>query len=80
MQRRLLKPARASHAEKAAEDATRLIIGIVMRKGPCNFREIQRYCNDQRADKFKPAIKLLEQKGRLKRDDKKRYMLVPSQS
>ena len=80
MHRRLLKQARESYAEKSAQDVMSLIIGIVVRKGPCKLREIQRSCNDKRIEKFKPAIHLLEQKGLLKMDEQKRYGLVPGQS
>jgi hypothetical protein len=74
---RLLKQARESHAEQAATAAMNQITWILTRKGPCKLRDIQRSCNNQRADNFKPAIQLLEQKGHLKMDEKNRYMLVP---
>lgn len=80
MHQRLLKQARESYAEKSAQDVMSLIIGIVVRKGPCKLREIQRSCNDQRIEKLKPAIHFLEQKGLLKMDEQKRYGLVPGQS
>jgi hypothetical protein len=77
MHRRLLKQARESHAEQAATAVMNQITGILMRKGPCKLRDIQRSTNNQRADIFKPAIHLLEQKGRLKMDEHNCYTLVP---
>ncbi len=72
----LLKRAHQMHTAQLATNATELLISVLRKKGPLKLRDIQRSCNNRRADYFKPVLTLMQQQGRLRIDGEKRLHLI----
>lgn len=76
MHGRLVQQAREKYAESINQGALKLVQSILTRKGPCKLREMLRATNNRSAAFFKPALHTLEQQGRLRVDENKRFQLV----
>lgn len=72
----LLKQAREMHNMRNLLKSAEKVTAILVRKGPCKVRDLQRSCNKQSADSFKPALDLLQQQGRVRVDPDNRLQLI----
>lgn len=73
---RLVREAREQYAARENQEAEERVVAILVRKGPCKVRDMQRATNNRSAAFFKPALRTLEQQGRLRVDENKRFQLV----
>ena len=79
MQLRLIQRARDEQANKKRQQVRAIVTGILVRKGPCKMRDIQRSSNNRNADYFRPVLKELEKEGRVRVDDQSRFMFIGQQ-
>ena len=71
-----LKRAREMYTVRNLLKSAEKVTGILSRKGPCKVRDLQRSCNKQSADSFKPVLDLLQQQGRVRVDPDNRLQLI----
>ncbi len=72
----MLNRAREKNTEKLALKFMDKITAILVQKGPCKLRDLQRSCNQQSAEHFRPTLNLMERQGLLQVDEQKRFRLV----
>ncbi|WP_395730444.1 hypothetical protein [Prosthecobacter sp.] len=76
MHANMLKQAREMYTVRNLLKSAEKVTSILNRKGPCKVRGLQRSCNKQSADSFKPALNLLQQQGRVRVDPDNRFQLI----